>query len=46
MKPYGSINRKSRSWYLWGDKLPKRKRRYFNKATRGLLKKLIKQLKT
>lgn len=41
MKPYGSYNRKSRSWYLWDDKIPKKLRKYFNKATRSLLKSKI-----
>lgn len=38
MKPYGSYNRKSRKWYVWGDKIPKKFRKYYNKATRMLLK--------
>lgn len=36
MKPYGSYNRKARSWFLWGDRIPTKLRRYFNKATRKL----------
>lgn len=40
MKPYGSYNRKSRQWTIFEDKIPKRFRRYFNKATRALFRKL------
>lgn len=43
MKPYGSLNRKARTWYVWGDKIPKRFRRYYNKATRSLLKSMVKR---
>lgn len=39
MRPYGSLNKKSKSWYLWGDKIPTKFRRYFNKATRKILNK-------
>lgn len=38
MKPYGSMNKKARQWWFWGDKIPAKFRRYFNKATRSFLK--------
>jgi hypothetical protein len=38
MKPLGSLTRKARSWYVWGDKIPKKFRRYFNKAVRAMFK--------
>ena len=41
MKPYGSYNNKSKSWTIWGDKIPRKFRRYFNKSTRKLFKKLL-----
>jgi hypothetical protein len=38
MKPYGSLANKAKQWYYWGDKIPKKFRRYFNKAARKLFK--------
>ncbi len=43
MKSYGSINNKSRTWHLWGDKIPTKQRTYFNKSTRGYLKKSLRK---
>lgn len=41
MKPFGSYNSKSKWWYFWQDKIPKKNRRYFNKSTRLFFKKLL-----
>ncbi len=41
MKPLGSISNKAKSWYIWGDKLSKKFRIYYNKAARGFLKREI-----
>ncbi len=38
MKPYGSFSKKSRKWYFWGDKIPKKSRTYYNKSARMVLK--------
>ena len=46
MKPYGSFSNKARSWWVWGDKIPSKLRRYYNKATRKLFKKQLKNERT
>lgn len=38
MRPLGSQSKKAR-WYFWGDKIPTRFRRYYNRAVRGMFKK-------
>ena len=40
MKPYGSLNKKAKKWCFWGDKIPTKFRRYYNKATRKILNKI------